>query len=68
MVDLFQAIEQEEVTVQDGTDALQQYRVDSLALENVIHISAVTVEAPSKPRHAAPLTAQLSFNLFSDVY
>ena len=65
---LFLAIEQEEVAVQHGTDALQQYRVDSLALEDVVHISAVTVEALGKPRHAAPLAAQLSFNLFTDVY
>lgn len=68
MPKLFLTIEQEEVTVQHGTDALQQYRVDSLALEDVVHISAVTVEATGKPRHAAPLATQLRLNFFPDVY
>ena len=67
MINLFLAIEQEEVTLQHGTDALQQYRVDSLTLEDIIHISAVTVEALGKPGRATPLTAQLTFNFFPDV-
>ena len=61
-------IEGKEVAVQHGTDALQQYRVDSLALEDVINVGTVTVEALGQPRRAAPLPAQLSFNLSTDVY
>ena len=60
-------IEHKEVAVQHGTDALQQYRVDSLALEDVINVGTITVEALGQPRCAAPLPAQLSFNFFPDV-
>lgn len=60
-------IEHEEVATQHGTDALQQYRVDSLALEDVINVGTITVEALGQPRCTAPLTAQLSFNFFPDM-
>lgn len=62
------AIEGKEVAMQHGTDTLQQYRVDALALEDVIHVSPVTVEALGQPRCATPLTAQLIFDFFSYVY
>lgn len=61
------AIEREEVAVQHDTDALQQYRVDPLALKDVIHVSTVTVEPMGQPRRAASLATQLSFNFFTDV-
>ena len=61
------AKERKKVTVQHGTDALQQYRVDSLALEDVINVGTITVEAIGQPRSATPLTAQLNFNFFPDV-
>ena len=64
----FLAIEQEEVTVQHDTDALQQYRIDALALEDIVNVGPVTVEALGQPGHATPLTAQLSFDFFSYVY
>ena len=64
----FLAIERKEVAAQHGTDALQQYRVDTFTLEDVIHVRPITVQLLGKPGHAAPLTAQLSFYLFSDVY
>ena len=67
-IDFILAIERKEVAAQHGTDALQQYRVDSLALEDVINVGTVTVEALGQPRRAAPLPAQLSFNLSTDVY
>ena len=60
-------IEGKKVAVQHSTDALQQYRVDSLALEDVINVGTITVEALGQPRYAAPLPAQLSFNFFPDV-
>lgn len=65
--DCIPAIECKEVAMQHGTDTLQQYRVDSLALENVINVSTVTVEALGQPRRAAPLPAQFSLNFFPDV-
>ena len=61
------AIEGKEVAAQHSTDALQQYRVDSLALEDVINVGTVTVEALGQPRCAAPLPAQLCFNFSPDV-
>lgn len=61
------AIEREEVAAQHGTDALQQYRVDPLALEDVVNVCTVTVEPMGQPRRAAPLPAQLSFNFSTDV-
>ncbi len=67
-VGFIMAIEGKEVAVQHGPDTLQQYRVDSLALEDVINVGAVTVEALGQPRCAAPLPAQLSFNFSTDVY
>lgn len=67
-IDFILAIERKEVAAQHGTDALQQYRVDPLALEDVINVGTVTVEALGQPRRAAPLPAQLSFNLSTDVY
>ena len=67
-IDFILAIERKEVAAQHGTDALQQYRVDALALEDVINVGTVTVEALGQPRCAAPLPAQLSFNLSTDVY
>jgi hypothetical protein len=46
---------------------LQQYRVDPLALEDVINVGTITVEAISQPRSAAPLPAQLNFYFFPDM-
>jgi hypothetical protein len=66
-VGFIMAIEGKEVAAQHSTDALQQYRVDSLALEDVINVGTVTVEALGQPRCAAPLPAQLSFNFSPDV-
>lgn len=61
------AIEHEEVAIQHSPDALKQQRVNSLTTENIIHVSAVARERPCKPRYAAPLSAQLSFNLLSNM-
>ena len=66
-VGFIMAIEGKEVAAQHGTDALQQYRVDSLALEDVVNVCPVTVEPMGQPRRAAPLPAQLSFNFSTDV-
>ena len=62
------AVERKEVAAQHTTDALKQYRINPFPLEDIIHVGPVTVQLLGKPGHAAPLTAQLSFNLFSDVY
>ena len=65
---LFLAIQGEGIAAKDDADALEQAGIYSLAFENVIYIGAVAMEAMGKPRNATPLTAQLSFNLFTDVY
>ena len=62
------AIQDKEVAVQHGTDALQQYRVDSLTLEDIVNVGTVTVEALGQPRCAAPLAAQLILDFSPDVY
>ena len=62
------AIEHKEVAAQHGTDALQQYRVDALSLEDIVYVGAVTWEPPGQPRHAVSLPAQLRFDFFTYVY
>ena len=54
--------------LQHGTDALQQYRVDTFTLEDVVYVGAVAVQLICKPRRAATLAAQLSFDFLSYVY
>ena len=62
------AIEGKEVAVQDDADAFQQARVDSLALEDVIHIGAVAVQLVSEPSHTTLLAVQFCLDFFADVY
>ena len=62
------AVEHKEVAAQHGTDALQQYRVDALSLEDIVYVGAVTWELFGQPRHAVSLSAQLRFDFFTYVY
>jgi len=61
-------IKGKEVAVQDDADALQQAGVDALALEDVVHIGAVTVQLVGEPGHTPLLTLQLCLDFFADVY
>lgn len=65
---VFLAIEGKEVTVQDDTDALQQACVDTLALEDIVHVGAVTMQLVGEPGHTPLLTLQLCLDFFADVY
>ena len=65
---IFLAIKSKEIAFQDHADALQQAGVNSLALEDVIHIGAVAVQLLCEPTHTALLAQQLSLDFFSDVY
>jgi len=60
-------IEPEEIASEYVTDALQQYRVDALTLEDVIDVGTITVEALGQPRCTAPLPAQFHFNFLPDM-
>ena len=53
---IFLAIKGEKVAVQDHADALKQTCINALALEDVIHIGAVTVQLVCKPTHTTFLT------------
>ena len=54
--------------MQDDADAFQQAGVDALALEDVIHIGAVTVQLVGEPGHPSLLTLQLRLDFSADVY
>ena len=43
----------EEVAVKNHGDAHQQFRIDVLATENVVHVGAVAVKFACEPRHGA---------------
>ena len=65
---IFLTIKGKEVAVQDNADALQQAGVDALALEDVVHIGAVTVQLVGEPGGATLLTIELCFYFFTYVY
>lgn len=54
--------------VQDVADAFQQARVDALALEDVIHIGAVTVQLVGEPGHPSLLTIKFCLDFPANVY
>ena len=49
IIAIFLTIKGKKVAVQDDADALEQAGVDSLSLEDVIHIGTVAVQLVCKP-------------------
>ena len=65
---IYLTVKGEEVAVQDEANALQQAGIDALALEDIIHVGAVTVQFVGKPGHTSLLTLQLRLDFFTDMY
>ena len=64
---IFLAVEGEEVAIQDDTDSFQQAGIDTLPLEDIIHIGAVAVQLLCEPRCPPFLAMQFCLNFFSNI-
>lgn len=61
-------IRQEEVALQDFGNPEQQLRIDTLFLENLIHVRPVAIQLPGEPGNRAFLAVKFVFYQFSNVY
>jgi hypothetical protein len=59
------AKEQEKIRIQNQRDTEQQFRIDIVPFENVVHVLTVAIEFAGEPRYCALLPLQFLFYLFT---